>query len=103
MPFGLRLLLLASLTTPTVPHASDAPCASVTFAPKTPKQGTLFRVSCNGATTAPEGRVRGRGVHEPLHFVRDGNTWVSLAPVPVDATDSLYIEIDARVAADAPM
>jgi murein DD-endopeptidase MepM/ murein hydrolase activator NlpD len=60
----------------------------VDWAPRRPKQGTLFRLVVDGVTDPRT--VSGTVAGEPLHFASAGGGRVSaLAPVPIDATGAL--------------
>ena len=64
--------------------------AVITTEPSTPVKGALFRVRVTGLNPAElTGRVSG----EALHFVTDSGASISLAPVPIDAKDSLPIVV----------
>jgi murein DD-endopeptidase MepM/ murein hydrolase activator NlpD len=83
----------------TVPHrggslaSSCGNAAVLSSEPAAPRQGALFRVRVSGVAkgTTVSGTVAG----EPLHFSPvEGTTSVrSFAAVPVDATDSLGIQV----------
>ena len=60
----------------------------VSWSPRRPRQGTLFRIVVDGVTNARS--VTGTVAGEPLHFAAAGNGRVSaLAPVPIDASGSV--------------
>jgi hypothetical protein len=65
-------------------QADDA----VGWAPRRPRQGTLFRLTVDGVSDPPS--VSGTIADEPLHFASEGGGRVfALAPVPIDANGSL--------------
>lgn len=68
--------------------------ARLTWEPASPRQGALFRVRVSGVPTGTQlaGRVGG----EPLHFAPGPGTPAtteSFAAVPIDARDSLGVEV----------
>src|SRR5918999_5200244 len=69
----------------------------VSWSPRRPRQGTLFRLLVDGVTDprAVTGSVAG----EPLHFASDGpDRAFALAPVPIDSARSVTATI---IVADA--
>src|SRR5262245_21543471 len=80
-----------SWTSPARRPNACSDSASITTEPATPTKGSLFRVRVTGAAAASEllGRVSG----EALHFETNGGASESLAPIPIDAPDSLLIVI----------
>jgi hypothetical protein len=72
---------------------------TVTWRPERPVQGHLFVLR---VTPGPEGRpvsVEGTGGGETLHFQETGGgAFESLAPVPIDASGSLGLEITVHYA-----
>jgi murein DD-endopeptidase MepM/ murein hydrolase activator NlpD len=67
--------------------------AAISWEPAAPRQGALFRVRVSGvpAGTTLSGSVEG----ETLHFapVAEGQTDESLAGLPIDASDSVQIQV----------
>lgn len=96
--------LLTSALSPCVASSTDtraaAPDDSLEWSPPRPRQGTIFRVILRGARDeAPNGSIGPADRAEPLHFERGpGDVWVALAPVPVDAADSIEVRVEARFA-----
>lgn len=66
--------------------------AALSWEPKSPRQGTLFRVRVSGVPG--ETRLNGRAAGQPLHFSTrggDSGTFEAFAAVPIDGDRSLGI------------
>jgi murein DD-endopeptidase MepM/ murein hydrolase activator NlpD len=67
---------------------------TVSWSPARPGQGTLFRITVQAPeAAAPSGSIGPRDRAEPLHFVRESDHWLALAPVAVDAQDSIDVRV----------
>lgn len=67
------------------------PGVSVAAEPAQPRQGALFRIRVEGATSA--GELRGHVAGEPMHFVPDGDAHVALAAAPIAAPSPLRVVV----------
>lgn len=73
--------------------------AVIAWEPAQPRQGALFRVRVHGVP--PESRLAGEAAGETLHFARaddDSLAAAAFAAVPIDATDSLGVEVRCTAA-----
>jgi murein DD-endopeptidase MepM/ murein hydrolase activator NlpD len=91
-----RATLASALLTAAVPldgaHAQSASDDLVTWSPRRPRQGTLFRLVVDGVTDP--GSVSGSIAGEPLHFAPAGEDRVfAFAPMPIDASGSVTATI----------
>jgi murein DD-endopeptidase MepM/ murein hydrolase activator NlpD len=88
------VLALLAVATPIrgAQAQTDASDDLVSWSPRRPKQGTLFRLVVDGVTDPRA--VSGTVADEPLHFAAAAADRVfALAPVPIDATGSLMATI----------
>ncbi len=80
---------------PSRPGAGAGACGdsvALTWEPRRPRQGSLFRLRVAGAT--PGMRIAGKFAEQPLHFVSaagNSSTLESFAAVPIDGDRSLGI------------
>jgi murein DD-endopeptidase MepM/ murein hydrolase activator NlpD len=84
--------------TPPLKVCGDS--AVLSWQPSTPRQGALFRVRVTGVTPATQ--LTGEVAGEPLHFAPiAGRTTIaeSFAAVPIDAGDSLGVEVRCTLGA----
>lgn len=79
-------------TAPT-PENACGDSSALAWDPATPRRGALFRVRLTGAPDSV--RLSGVAAGEPLHFAADtaGSALESLAPVPIDAPDSMDVVV----------
>jgi murein DD-endopeptidase MepM/ murein hydrolase activator NlpD len=91
-----RALIVATSFVAAVPLEAqgpgDAAADLVSWSPRRPRQGTLFRLRVDGVTSARA--VTGSVAGEPLHFApASGESISALAPIPIDATGSVTATI----------
>src|ERR1044072_1310853 len=76
------------------PAPRDTACgdsAKITWTPRAPRQGALFRVRVTGAER--DVLLAGTAAGEPLHFTNAE----SFAAIPIDASDTLGVVVECRV------
>ncbi len=89
---ALTLALLASAIPPNAAHAQADSDDLVSWSPRRPRQGTLFRLVVDGVTDPRS--VSGSVAGEPLHFAAaDDERVFAFAPVPIEATASVTATI----------
>lgn len=94
--FGLIVVLAWSATaTPAATmQVGDTIAAYLSWRPERPTQGTLFVLRVMPAAGMTLNEVSGRAGGEALHFYRvDGGALESLAPVPVDASGHVKVDL----------
>ena len=101
----LPLLVAAMIVSLALPDAvsgqetSSAGRASVEWVPATPRQGRLFELRVGGASGRPVEGVEGSFAGEALHLeLREGDRFVGLAGVPVDAPSEVEAVVRIRYA-----
>ena len=101
----LPLLVAAMIISLALPDAvsgqetSSASRASVEWVPATPRQGRLFELRVGGASGRPVEGVEGSFAGEALHLeLREGDRFVGLAGVPVDAPSEVEAVVRIRYA-----
>jgi len=98
------LVLLGSVS--AAPPTPQAPTVDVAWMPTNPIEGTLLQLSVQpplGDSTSRIIAVDGSLLDEPLHFepTRDG-AFAALGPVPVDAPDSVGMNLTLRYESGPP-
>lgn len=89
---ALTVALLGGAIPPNVAHAQAESDDVVSWSPRRPRQGTLFRIVVDGVTDPRS--VSGSLASEPLHFAAAGDGRVfAFAPVPIDSTGSVTTTI----------
>lgn len=91
---------LALFGAPLAPGSQPGPvrgCAgiSVVAAPEQPRQGALFTIRVEGASSGAT--LRGHAAGEPLHFAPEGDAHVALAAAPIDAASPLQVVVACDV------
>jgi murein DD-endopeptidase MepM/ murein hydrolase activator NlpD len=86
------VLLVAVLGLADVAQAQGAGDDLVSWSPRRPRQGSVFRIVVDGATDPRT--VTGTVAGEPLHFgAADGERVTALAPIPIDASGTVTATI----------
>jgi murein DD-endopeptidase MepM/ murein hydrolase activator NlpD len=89
---AFTLTLLTSAVPLQVAHAQADSDELVSWSPRRPRQGTLFRLVVDGVTDPRS--VSGSIAGEPLHFAAAaGERVFAFAPIPIDATGSVTATI----------
>jgi hypothetical protein len=92
---GLALFPALLVMAATSLHAQGARGVQVSWLPKSPVQGTLFRVLVTGSGQAP---AAASAAGEPLHFTKTDTGWEALAAAPLDLGAELELLVAIEMA-----